>query len=353
MITTLLAGDIGGTKTLLSLYSWDGASLLLLNGERYPSGDWDSLAAMVHRFLQEIPSPGLPHPAAACFAVAGPVHGGRARLTNLPWHLSETELAASCGVDCVELVNDFAVLIHGLPHLHSQQLAPVRDGSPIADEPTLVVGAGTGLGVALGIPTAGGLRAVASEAAHGEFAARTQEEWELRQWLLADLQLQRLSIERVVSGTGLGHVARWLLAGRDPGGTHPLAATAQRWRHSAAGGGHGSGSAGETVPDLPAAVAEAAAQGDALAGEALALWLTAYGAVVGDLALTCLSRGGIWLAGGTAAKLLSGLRSPSFQEAFLAKGRLRPALETMPIQAVIDPAVGPFSAACRALALLH
>ncbi len=358
MITTLLAGDIGGTKTLLSLYSWDGVSLQFRSGERYPSADWADLPAMVRHFLQEPQAPGLPHPSAACFAVAGPVQGGRARLTNLPWQLSETELAASCGIDCVELVNDFAVLIHGLPHLHNQQLAPVRDGTPIADEPTLVVGAGTGLGVALGIPTASGLRAVASEAAHGTFAARTPQEWELHQWLLEDLQLERVSIERVVSGTGLGHVARWLLAAHDPAGSHSLAEAAGRWRRSAAGGGEGSEattSSGnqEKAPDLPAAVAAAAAQGDALAGEALALWLGAYGAVVGDLALNCLSHGGIWLAGGTAAKLLAGLRSPAFQEAFLAKGRLRPAVEAMPIQAVIDPAVGAFSAACRALALLR
>jgi glucokinase len=120
-----------------------------------------------------------------------------------------------------------------------------------------------------------------------------------------------------------------------------------------AGGGNATAATGERAPDLPAAVAAAAAQGDRLAGEALDLWLAAYGAAVGDLALTSLSRGGIWLAGGTAAKLLPGLRSPAFQEAFLAKGRLRPAVETMPIQAVIDPAIGPFSAACRALALLH
>ena len=353
MITTLLAGDIGGTKTLLSLFSWDGISLQFRSGERYPSGDWDDLPSMVRLFLDEKHAPGLPRPSAACFAVAGPVQGGRARLTNLPWQLSETELAASCGIDCVELVNDFAVLIHGLPHLHNQQLAPVRDGSPIADEPTLVVGAGTGLGVALGIPTASGLRAVASEAAHGAFAARTPQEWELHQWLQEDLQLERLSIERVVSGTGLGHVTRWLLAVRDPAGEHPLAEAARRWRGSVAGGGDATAATGERAPDLPAAVAAAAAQGDRLAGEALDLWLAAYGAAVGDLALTSLSRGGIWLAGGTAAKLLPGLRSPAFQEAFLAKGRLRPAVETMPIQAVIDPAIGPFSAACRALALLH
>lgn len=340
MIATLLAGDIGGTKTLLSLYSWDGTSLELLREERYVSAEWEDLAPMVRRFLSAVAAPQTPSPSAACLAVAGPVQAGQARLTNLPWRLDEASLAASCSIPRVELVNDFAVLLHGLPFLESHQLAAVREGTAVADEPVLILGAGTGLGVALGIPTAAGLRAVASEAAHAEFAPRTEAEWALRQWLRNDLSLERVSIERVVSGTGLGHVARWLLHERDPEGQHPLQEVARRW--------HGSGE----PADLPAAVSQAADQGEPLASEALALWLSAYGSVVGDLALASLSRGGIWLAGGTAAKRLAGLRSATFLEAFLAKGRLRPTLEPIPIQAVIDPKVGSFSAACRARALL-
>lgn len=335
MSDTLLAGDIGGTKTLLSLYRWDGTSLRPLASERFPSADWSDLGAMVLHFLARADVPPHARPAAACFAVAGPVQGGQAQLTNLDWRLSETELAQVCGIERVELVNDFAVLIHGLPRLRPEQLATVRDGTALADEPLLILGAGTGLGVALGIPTATGLKAVPSEAAHGEFAPRSEAEWQLKVWLRQQLDLERVSIERVVSGTGLGLVARWLLAGRDPQGSHPLSALV-----------------GSEGVDLPAAVAAAAGQGDPLAAEALDLWLAAYGSVVGDLALACLSRGGVWLAGGTAAKLLEGLRARPFQEAFLAKGRLRPALETMPIQAVIDPDVGPFSAAWRAVALL-
>lgn len=340
MVTTLLAGDIGGTKTLLSLYRSDGGHLELVRETRFVSSEWDDLAPMVRQFLQQGDGPTTPPPSAACLAVAGPVQGGRARLTNLPWQLSETGLADACAIPRVALVNDFAVLVYGLPFLESHQLEPVRPGNALADEPVLILGAGTGLGVALGIPTAAGLRAVASEGAHGEFAPRSEAEWALRQWLRRDLALERVSIERVVSGTGLGHVARWLLHERDPQGLHPLQAVARHWQ--------GSGS----PTDLPAAVAEAASQGDPLAGDAMELWLSAYGSVVGDLALASLSRGGIWLAGGTAAKLLAGLRSPAFLDAFLAKGRLRPALESIPIQAVVDPKVGSFSAACGARALL-
>ena len=342
-MTTLLAGDIGGTKTLLALYRLEvGGGLRLLCSQRYPSADWHDLGPMVQAFLADHPQPGAGEgvPAAACFAVAGPVQGGRARLTNLPWQLEATGLAEATGIPAVELVNDFAVLIYGLPHLAADQQAQIRPGRADSAEPLLVLGAGTGLGVAWGVPTAAGLKAVPSEGAHGEFAPRCAQEWALKQWLAEDLGIERVSIERVVSGTGLGQVARWLLSSRDPQGEHPLAPERRAWER------------GEPGADLPAAVAKAALAGEPLATAALELWLGAYGSVTGDLALAGLSRGGIWLAGGTAGKLLPQLRSPAFQEAFLAKGRLRPALEAMPITAVIDPAIGQFSAACRARMLL-
>ena len=342
-MTTLLAGDIGGTKTLLSLYGAD--ALDLLAQERYISADWVDLAPMVRHFLDQAEVRAHPRPGAACFAVAGPVHGGQAQLTNLPWKLAESRLALDCDLERVALVNDFAVLIYCLPHLTPPQRASVRPGEASAGEPVLVLGAGTGLGVAIGLPTDNGLLAMASEAAHGEFAPRSDAEWQLRQWLLDDLGLQRLSIERVVSGTGLGHVARWLMDQEQVACDHPLAVSGRRRQ------GEESGSEGSRT-DLPAAVAAAAAAGDPLASRALRLWLGCYGAVTGDLALGCLARGGIWLAGGTAAKQLEGLRSTPFSEAFLAKGRLRSTLEPIPITAILDPAIGSFSAACRARMLL-
>ncbi|MBW4531367.1 MAG: glucokinase [Aphanothece saxicola GSE-SYN-MK-01-06B] len=342
-MTLLLAGDIGGTKTLLSLWRSNADRLELLLEERFVSAAWEDLAPMVRHFLATAGAAGGTTPAAACFAVAGPVEGGRVKLTNLPWQLETASLADRCGLPLVELVNDFEVLIYGLPHLGAGQFALIRDGDRDPLAPMLVLGAGTGLGVALGLPTAAGLRALPSEAAHGEFAPRCQQEWDLKQWLKADLGLDRVSIERVVSGTGLGHVARWLLGCRHPDGDHPLSDRAQLW----IGAGDGPSQA-----DLPAEVARAAAGGDRLAADALDLWLGAYGSVCGDLALAALSRGGLWLAGGTAAKLLDSLRTPSFQEPFLNKGRLRSTLEPMPITAVLDPGVGSFSAACRARMLL-
>ena len=215
----ILAGDIGGTKTLLSLYEAESvAPPERRHEQRFPSGDWSDLASMVNHFLAEAASAGFGHPEAACFAVAGPVRDSRAQLTNLPWQLEEGELARACALPRVALVNDFAVLIYGLPHLQPQQQATLHPGQADPQAPRLVLGAGTGLGVAIGVPSLEGLQALASEGSHAEFAPRSDWEWQLKRWLSADLGLERLSIERVVSGTGLGHVARWLLATTDAAG---------------------------------------------------------------------------------------------------------------------------------------
>jgi glucokinase len=342
-MTTLLAGDIGGTKTLLATYRLKAGHLELLRQQRYPSGAWADFAAMVAHFLAAAAAAGEEPPRHGCFAVAGPVIGGQVKVTNLPWQLDQDALAGACGLESLELVNDFAVLIYGLPHLAADQQQPLRPGpcskaSPGGSSahpsgpPLAILGAGTGLGAAIGVPGPGGLIALASEASHAEFAPRSEAEWRLKRWLANDLGLERVSVERVVSGTGLGHVARWLLAERDPAGSHPLAGD---------------------LPDLPAAVASAADRGDPLAAEALALWLGAYGSAAGDLALQCLCRGGLWLGGGTAPKMLHHLRSPAFLEPLCAKGRLSPLLQAIPLMAIIDPEAGLFSAACRARMLLE
>ena len=329
-MTTLLAGDIGGTKTLLALYGLEGGRLIQRRCERFTSADWSDFAELVNHFLA---SGGATEqrPSYGCFAVAGPVRSGRVKLTNLPWQLEQAELARACQLQHAELVNDFAVLIYGLPHLSDGQQATLRPGSADPSAPVAILGAGTGLGVAMGIPTPQGLVAVPSEASHAEFAPRSPEEWQLKRWLMEDLGLERLSIERVVSGTGLGDVMRWLLAS-EAAHNHPLAAIENG--------------------ELPAATASAAATGEALARRALDLWLGAYGNAAGDLALHCLCLGGLWVGGGTAGKLLEELRSDTFLGPFLQKGRLSPVVEQVPVMALIDPEAGLFSAACRARMLL-
>jgi len=343
---TYLAGDLGGTKTFLCIYREIEGQLRKEHGQRYRSADWRDLESMLRHFLDQVPAD-LPQPVSSCIAVAGPVHQGKAKLTNLPWQMSQTSLSDATGVRRLELVNDFAVLIHGLPHLNDQQQVVIQRGRdrstpapPGTDNgPVAILGAGTGLGMARGLPAAGGWIAMPSEGGHREFAPRTEAEWELAQWLKQDLGLQRLSIERIVSGTGLGHVMNWLLH-REAGIQHGLRAHAHAWRTITADQ--------PGYRDLPSITGKAAADGDLLATEALQLWLGAYGSVAGDLALQELCVGGLWIGGGTAQKNLDGLRSNHFLEPLRSKGRFRSLIEGMTIRAVIDPEAGLFSAACRA-----
>ncbi len=327
---TLLAGDLGGTKTLLATYQVEGSRLIKTRSERYASGQWPDFQALVAHFLAGCER----QPSAGCLAVAGPVRQGQVKLTNLPWALAEDSLRQACGLERLELVNDFAVLIYGLPHLTSDQQAPLREpaggGDPQA--PVAILGAGTGLGVALGVPTDNGLVALATEASHAEFAPRNPEEWQLKQWLLADQGLERVSIERIVSGTGLGEVMRWMLHSQPGGDRHPLASV--------------------PLADLPERTHQAAAAADPLANRALGLWLGAYGSAAGDLVLQSLCLGGLWVGGGTAAKLLAELSTPRFLDPLLAKGRMGSIVQQVPIRALIDPEAGLFSAACRARMLL-
>ena len=329
---TLLAGDMGGTKTLLALYESDGSQLRLLHQQRFRSGEWSSLEPMLASFLTDRPAD-LAAPEHACIAVAGPVRHREARITNLPWRLREADLAHAAGLERLELVNDFGVLIYGLPHFDDSQQVILQNGEQ-DHGPLAILGAGTGLGMARGLQTEQGLVALASEGGHREFAPRNEAEWDLACWLKKDLGVSRLSIERIVSGTGLGHVAHWLLQKPDAG-MHPLRSVAEAWRRN-------------SPNDLPAQVSLAAEEGDPLMQRALQLWLEAYGSAAGDLALQELCTGGLWVGGGTAAKQLKGLRSANFLNPMRDKGRFSALIEGLQVTAVIDPDAGLFSAACRA-----
>ena len=332
VVTTLLAGDMGGTKTLLAIYEVQGGALVQRHQHRYVSSEWSSLEPMLNDFVKGRPDAIKP-PSYGCIAVAGPVRDRRASITNLPWQLQEDDLAKAADMERLELVNDFGVLIYGLPHLDQTQEVVLQEGAKDAG-PVAILGAGTGLGMARGVQSDQGLVALPSEGGHREFAPRNLEEWQLSQWLKQDLGVERLSIERVVSGTGLGHIANWLLH-QPEAQTHPLRELATEWRQTMAN-------------DLPAHVSEAASQGDPLMQRALDLWLSAYGCAAGDLALQELCTGGLWIGGGTAAKQLAGLQSAHFLDAMRAKGRFKTFIKDLEIKAVIDPQAGLFSAACRA-----
>jgi glucokinase len=343
--TTYLAGDLGGTKTLLAIYSDENGKLKQEHVQRYVSAEWTSLNSMLNHFLQTRPDTNST-PQTSCFAVAGPVKNRAAELTNLGWSISQESLKQSAGLEQVELVNDFAVLIYGLPHFSDSQQITLQEGSTTASEstqteqgPVAILGAGTGLGMARGLPSQQGWIALPSEGGHREFAPRCDDEWALVQWLKHDLSLERISVERVVSGTGLGHVMHWMLQQSEQP-NHPLHGKAEAWRWNTPD--H------PDYHDLPASTCQYAKAGDQIARAAMTLWLSAYGAAAGDLALQELCTGGLWIGGGTAEKNQDGLKSNHFLNAMRQKGRFQPFLERLTVRAVIDPQAGLFSAACRA-----
>ena len=343
--TTYLAGDLGGTKTLLAIYSDQNGKLKREYVQRYVSAEWTSLDSMLKHFLQSRPDANST-PQTSCFAVAGPVKDRAVELTNLGWSINQESLKKSAGLEEVELVNDFAVLIYGLPHFSDSQQITLQKGSRLASDgtrnqqgPVAILGAGTGLGMARGLPSSTGWIALPSEGGHREFAPRCNDEWALVQWLKRDLSLERISVERVVSGTGLGHVMNWMLQQSD-NAMHPLLEKAKAWRYNTPD--H------PEYHDLPASTCQYAKAGDQLANAAMTLWLSAYGAAAGDLALQELCSGGLWIGGGTAEKNQDGLKSMDFLNAMRQKGRFQPFLEGLTVRAVIDPEAGLFSAACRA-----
>jgi glucokinase len=292
----ILGGDLGGTKTLLALADADGQ---IIRRQRYASADYADFADLLSDFLA-----GERGIDAACLGIAGPTDGQTARLTYLPWRLSAVALGRRCGIARIQLINDFAAAAHGLPHVAPEHLVTVQTGQPDVTAPRLILGAGTGLGVAGLLPENGGFRVVPGEGGHFGFAPQTTEQGELCRWLLA--QQGRATTEDIVSGPGLARIHAYL------GGS---AAT-------------------------PEAVGEAICRGDSDARSALRLWLTCLGAFAGDLALHWLARGGVYLTGGVIARLLPHLDHAPLVTAFRAKREHAELMSAMPLTLVTDEELG-------------
>ncbi|MFS8854425.1 glucokinase [Synechococcus sp. H55.7] len=340
----LLAADIGGTKTSLSLVNAEDPEHSLYHC-RYASQDFVSLAPMVGEFLaqarQELGRD--PQPAAACFAVAGPVmeraRVQTAKITNLPWDLQSSQLAAELGIPRVALINDFSAVGYGLLALGDQDLDTLQVGERQPRAPIGVMGAGTGLGQAYLTWGEGGYQVHASEGGHVDFSPRTPLEWELLRYL--QKRHGRVSTERVVSGQGIVAIYQFLRDSRWGQGEEQLLAQIEAWEKGA-----------EPV-DPAAQIANAAMEArDPLAVECLRLFISLYGAAVGNFALQLLPRGGLFIAGGIAPKLLRLLHQGEFLSSFLDKGRMRPLLEQLSVQVVVNAQVGLKGAARYAATLL-
>ena len=288
-----LGGDLGGTKTLLALAERDvSGRIRSVRQQRFASADYPTFEALLDEFLA-----GRPAIDSACFGVAGPTDGHSAKLTYLPWRLAAADLERRFAIGRVALLNDFAAAAHGLALVDAREIVTLHPGSPVARAPRVILGAGTGLGVAGLVWQDGGYRVIPGEGGHFGFAPQTPQQGELWRWLLD--RNGRVTVEDIVSGPGLARIHAFL-------------------------GGR---------PQQPDEIGDAALAGsDPLAREALRLWLECYGAFAGDLALHWLARGGVYLAGGIAAKLMPHTDNTPFIDAFLAKREHGELARSMPLR---------------------
>jgi glucokinase len=321
----ILAGDIGGTNARLACFKRDGTRLLSLQEQDYPSREHSGLDEVVKKFLADYSVTTIDQ---ACFGVAGPVKDGRVVASNLPWVVDAAEVAEVLGIDEVALINDLEANTYGIFALEPADFSALNDGGSDAVGNIAVIAAGTGLGEAGTYWDGRRHHPVASEGGHADFAPRDALETELFSNLLA--RFKHVSYERVLSGSGLVHIYEFL---RDTGrGEEP------EWLRAKIQG-----------PDPAAAISNAALEGRSdLCERALSILVSIYGAEAGNLALKFKATGGVFVGGGIAPKILEKLRLPNFIEAFKAKGRMRPLLETIPVRVILNDKAALLGAARRA-----
>lgn len=327
----VLAGDIGGTKTLLLIADCDGDHCQTVFERRYASAAYPGLTPMVQAFLQAA-GKRAQDPAGACFAIAGPVtttgQGQYAKVTNLPWEVNQRALSAELGISRLRLINDFQAVGYGIGALGPQDLEVLQAGQPQPAEPRAVIGAGTGLGTGLLLWRNDHYEALPSEGGHADFAPTDGQQIELLRYLRREHD--HVSWERVLSGPGLVNIYAFL---RDTGGARESPAL----RRAMQGG------------DAAAAISRYALESrDPLAGQALDLFVRLYGAHAGNIALSFLATGGVYLAGGIAAKIVERLRAGALIRAFNDKGRMAPLLTVMAVRVILNPRVGLLGAALAA-----
>ncbi|NER81132.1 MAG: glucokinase [Leptolyngbya sp. SIO1D8] len=342
----LLAGDIGGTKTILRLVTAKNGQLITEFEKQYVSNQFPDLVPMVQTFIAEAGNhlSKLLQPGRACFAIAGPIVNNTSQLTNLAWNLAGDRLAKELHLDTVTLINDFEAIGYGVLGLTEADIHTLQTGKLSEQAPIAVIGAGTGLGQGFLMRQDGKSVVFPSEGGHADFAPRSELEFQLLKYLRDKHQIIRVSAERVVSGQGVVTIYQFL---RDRGiaqESPELAEVITTWEKEA-------GVTPKSV-DPAAAISQAAqTKEDSLAEQTMDIFVSAYGAEAGNLALKLLPYGGLYVAGGIAAKNLPLMTSGSFMDAFTNKGRVSKLLEDIPVHIVLNPQVGLIGAARRAAEL--
>jgi glucokinase len=323
----VLAGDIGGTKTRLAVFEVAGTALKTVAEVVYPSRDYSAFTEIVQEFLSS-------HAYAcdgACFGVAGPVRQGVCETTNLPWRLVAADLSRSLGIAGVALLNDLEASAWGLRTLGAEDLLELAAGEGTCAGNAATIAAGTGLGEAGMYWDGTRHRPFATEGGHADFSPGNDLETALLRYL--SKRYTHVSWERVVSGPGLVNIHAFLREYRRD--------ETPSWLVESIQGG-----------DPAAAISEAALdERDEICVEALDLFVHLYGVEAGNLALKMMAAGGVYVGGGIAPKIIDKLQEDGFMQGFVAKGRMQPLLEAMPVRVILNHRTALYGSAVFAASL--
>ena len=312
-----LVGDIGGTRTRLRAVEWIANQQTRQVQSEYDSRAADSLLPIVQRFIADH---AIPQITATCFAVAGPVNGGVARITNLPWLIRAEEMAQALKLDSVTLINDFSGVAYGIAELADGDVQTLQSATAQAKGTILVLGAGTGLGMAI-IDRRGDIEQVLeTEAGHVGFSPNNEEEVALMTYWRE--RLGRVSNETFLSGPGIARIFDFYVSQATQPASTPLLEAMK-------------------VQD-PAQVINTYAQKykEPLALKSMQRFVSIYASVAGDMALATKASGGVYLAGGIAPSALPFLQTDQFLQVFNHKPPMQALLATIPVQVITNTAVG-------------
>jgi glucokinase len=320
----ILAGDVGGTKVDLALYDFFNGKLEYTRDKVYKAKDYPGLEVIVKEFL------GADQVTAACFGVPGPVRNGRLRLTNLPWTLDSRELSFGLGIEHVFLINDLEANGYGIAELTPDQIFTLSEGDSGQTGNRALIAAGTGLGQSLLIWNGHIHVPYPSEGGHVDYAPRNEDEIDLLRFLKEKYN-GRVSFERVVAGMGLTSIYQFL---RDVRGMEEPAWLAEKIAKAS---------------DPNSVITENALSAKSeICEKALDMFVSAYGAEAGNLALKVLSVGGLYVGGGIAPRIIEKLKDGTFIKAFTDKGRLSQLLINMPVRVILESRAALMGAAAYA-----
>ena len=325
----LLAGDIGGTKTVLAVCSPEAGGRAPLLEMTFSSGRYPSLAAVVRDFMAKH-SYSVSH---ASFGVAGPVVAGRAEVTNLPWEMSESGLQSELELQAVRLLNDLESIAYAVPHLNASDLHTINAGEAVVGGALAVIAPGTGLGEAFLTSDGGSYRAHPSEGGHASFAPNDDLQIDLLRYL--HKRIGHVSCERVCSGLGLPNIYAFLKESGYAEEPDWLAAKLA--------------SVDDPTPVIVTTALDPARTCE-ICLATLRTFVSILGAEAGNLALKVLSTGGVYIGGGIPPRILPVLQEPHFLRAFLNKGRFADILERMPVHVILNPKAALLGAASYGLA---